>query len=161
MSTSLSLQVTLTPPIIPAFSEPPTVPIRVTLHNPSHTPITVLNWGTPLDPSANVLSIFELRDTTENQPVTLPTIKISRRMPPSAEDLVEIPAGSSVEKEVTLPHVPLIMGHEYSVRVKGNWHSVWESPREDVTAEKLEQLGDAQRGEFSSDVVPLRIKYEG
>ncbi|QMW46732.1 hypothetical protein AFCA_010886 [Aspergillus flavus] len=158
MSASVYLQVTITPPIIPAFSEPPTVPIQVSVHNPSDTPITVLNWGTPLDPSANVLSIFELRDTTENQPVTLPTIKISRRMPPSVDDLVEIPAGSSVEKEVTLPHVPLTMGHEYSVQAKGNWHSVWEGPRENVTAEKLERLGDAQRGKFSSEVVPLRIE---
>ncbi|KAE8367557.1 hypothetical protein BDV27DRAFT_123694 [Aspergillus caelatus] len=158
MSTSLSLQVTITPPVIPAFSEPPTVPIQVSVHNPSDTPITVLNWGTPLDPSANVLSIFDLRDTTENQPVTLPTIKISRRMPPSVDDLVEIPAGSSVEKEVTLPHVPLTMGHEYSVQAKGNWHSVWESPRDDVTAEKLEHLGAAERGEFTSNVVALRIE---
>ena len=158
MSTSLSLQVTITPPVIPAFSEPPTVPIQVSVHNPSDTAITVLNWGTPLDPSANVLGVFELHDTTENQPVTLPTIKLSRRMPPSVDDLVEIPAGSSVEKEVTLPHVPLTMGHEYSIQAKGNWHSVWESTREYVTTEKLEHLGDAQRGEFLSDVVPLRIE---
>ncbi|KAB8231314.1 uncharacterized protein BDW43DRAFT_282768 [Aspergillus alliaceus] len=158
MSTSLTLQVTISPPMISAVSEPPTVPVQVAVHNPADTTVTVLNWGTPLDPSANVFSIFDIRDTTENQPVTLPIVKISRRMPPSADDLVEIPARSSVEREVTLPLVPLAMGHEYTIQAKGNWHSVWETPRQEVTALHLERLGDARRGEFSSNVVPILVE---
>ncbi|KAE8378669.1 hypothetical protein BDV26DRAFT_280941 [Aspergillus bertholletiae] len=157
MSSSITLQVTITPPIISAFSATSTVPIQVSVHNPSDAPITVLHWGTPLDPSANVLGLFELHDTTENQPVALPTIQVSRLMPPSVEDLVEIPAGSVIQEEVTLSPVPLTMGHEYSVKAKGIWHWVWEGRREDVTTEMLERLGDARRGEFSSNVVPLHI----
>ncbi|KAF7591472.1 hypothetical protein BBP40_001518 [Aspergillus hancockii] len=157
MSASTTLQVTITPPVISAFSDP-TVPIQVSVHNPADTPVTVLNWGTPLDPSANVLSIFEIQDITENQPVILETIKISRRTPPSADDLVEIPAGSSVDKEVKIPLVPLTIGHDYSIQVKGIWHSVWESPREAVTAANLEQFGEARRGEFSSNVAAIEIQ---
>ncbi|KAB8068807.1 hypothetical protein BDV29DRAFT_183903 [Aspergillus leporis] len=158
MSPSSALQVTITPPVISAFSEPPTVPIQVSVHNPADAPVTVLNWGTPLDPSANVLSIFEIQDITENQPVTLETIKISRRTPPSVDDLVEIPAGSSINKQVTLPLIPLTMGHDYSIQAKGIWHSVWDSPLQEVTAANLEQFGEARRGEFSSNVASIQIQ---
>ncbi|KAE8153666.1 hypothetical protein BDV25DRAFT_136606 [Aspergillus avenaceus] len=158
MSALIGLEVSIAPPVISASSDAPTVPIQVSVHNPSDTPVTFLNWGTPLDPSAHVLSVFEIEDTTDQKPVALETIKISRQMPPSPEDLVEIPAGDSIEKEVKLPGVPFITGHEYSIQAKGIWHFVWETTRDEVTVSKLEHQSDSQRGRFESNVATIHIE---
>lgn len=154
VSAPLSLDVVLSPLVLP-FSQP-TIPIQVAIHNPSSTPVTVVHWNTPLDPHAGVLGVFQVRDATTDDVVPVDELKISRQLPPSADDLVEIPAGRSVEAVVNLPSGALVAGHEYMIQAKGIWHAVWETPREEVQGVRLEQFEDAKRGEFVSNEVSVR-----
>ncbi|KAB8075084.1 hypothetical protein BDV29DRAFT_190435 [Aspergillus leporis] len=157
MATSVSLTtplaVALSPPVL-AFSQP-AIPINVSIHNAAATPVTIVNWDTPLDPNAAVLGVFEVRDTTTNDVVPLGTIKISRLLPPSSDEIVEIPAGQSVETVVNLRSGGLVGGKEYTVQAKGIWHAVWPKARNEVSQAKLEHLEDAARGEFMSNKIWL------
>ncbi|PYI04775.1 hypothetical protein BO78DRAFT_347072, partial [Aspergillus sclerotiicarbonarius CBS 121057] len=128
------------------------VTIKVTIHNTSDTPITFLNWSTPMDPNADILGVFEMHDTDTGEIIPLPTIKMSRRGPPFVDDLNEVPATDSIEALVELPRVPLIEGHRYAIQAKGTWHAVWKGPIERVTNHHLENLIEAERGEFESEV---------
>ncbi|KAF7184821.1 hypothetical protein CNMCM7691_006690 [Aspergillus felis] len=143
-----NLQVILSP-VPPSATPPINLPINIAIHNPATTPVTFLNWGTPFDPKANLLGVFQINDTTTDHPITIDTIKFNRQLPPSRDDLVEIPAESSMERTVTIPRVPLEEGHEYAVQAKGIWHGIWECPRDQVTDSQLQQLD--QRGEFESE----------
>lgn len=160
MATSGGLQFEIAPPVLPALSQPSTiVPVHVSVHNPgTHAPVTLLNWGTPLDPRANLLGIFHIRDVSQDTLVPLDTIKVSRALPPSADDLVEIPPGGSVDVVVTLSHVPLVEGHEYSIQAQGTYHAVWEGSRNQVPTTELEKLSGGKRGEFSSNVASISVE---
>ncbi|KAH8432091.1 uncharacterized protein LDX57_009737 [Aspergillus melleus] len=153
-STPPTLDVVLSPLVLP-FSQP-TIPIQVAIHNAASTPVTIVNWNTPLDPRAGVLGVFQVRDTTTDDIVPMDELKISRQLPPSADDLVEIPAGRSVEAVVRLPSGTLVAGHEYAIRAKGIWHAVWETPREEVQGLRLEKFENAKRGDFLSNEVSVR-----
>ncbi|KAH2668884.1 hypothetical protein KXV32_004660 [Aspergillus fumigatus] len=122
---------------------------------PLARPVTFVNWGTPFDPKANLLGVFQINDTATDHPITLDTIKFQRRLPPSREDLVEIPAESSMERTITIPHVPLEEGHEYAVQAKGIWHGIWECARNQVTDAQLQELD--QRGEFESERALFKV----
>ncbi|GIK07703.1 hypothetical protein Aspvir_003370 [Aspergillus viridinutans] len=150
-----NLQVTLSP-VPPSPAQPISLAINFAIHNPANTPVTFLNWGTPFDPRANLLGVFQINDTSNNNPITLDTIKINRRLPPSRDDLVEIPAESSKEQTVTIPQVPLEEGHKYAVQAKGIWHGIWHGiwacTRDEVTDSQLESLGEGEaRGKFESE----------
>jgi hypothetical protein len=149
-----NLQVILSP-VPPSATQPISLPINIAIHNPATTPVTFLNWGTPFDPKANILGVFQINDTTTDHPITLDTIKFSRQLPPSRDDLVEIPAESSMERTITIPHVPLEEGHEYAVQAKGIWHGIWQCPRDQVTDSQLQQLD--KRGEFESERALFKV----
>ncbi|RHZ43082.1 L-threonylcarbamoyladenylate synthase [Aspergillus thermomutatus] len=151
-----NLQVTLSP-VPPSPAQPISLPINIAIHNPANTPVTFLNWGTPFDPRATLLGVFQINDTSTNDPVPLDTIKFTRQLPPSRDDLVEIPAESSTERTVTIPRVPLEQGHEYAVQAKGIWHGIWECTRDEVTDAQLERLGEA-RGEFESERAVFKMQ---
>ncbi|KKK20435.1 hypothetical protein P175DRAFT_0532640 [Aspergillus ochraceoroseus IBT 24754] len=152
---SIEVQLNL-PTLSAAFSSPIAVPVRVSVRNTGKTCLTVLRWGSPLDPHANILGLFEIRHAESGEPVTLDTIKLSRKLPPSAKELVEIPPSSSVVVEVTLPRVPLVEGHRYTIQAKGRWHAIWAQRLSAVTPQHLENLSTAKRGEFSSPAVPIQ-----
>jgi hypothetical protein len=152
------LVVRLKSPSIPAsFSPPIAVSVQLSVHNTADSPATLLNWGSPLDPRANILGVFEIRDTDTGDAVTLDTIKFSRKLPPPREDFVQIPAGGAVDAEVTLPRVPLAEGHRYTIQTKGWWQAVWEKSLEDVPTDDLEKLTGAERGGFESEAVPIAV----
>lgn len=158
MATSLGIQVQIAPPHIPASSPPLSIPISVTVQNLNKTtPLTLLKWGTPFDPQANVLGIFHIHDKTDDVVVPLDTIKVSRLLPPRPDDLVEIAAGASVENVVTLPRVPLTTGHEYTLQTSGFCQAAWRLPLEDVKMDRLEKFQDTERVEYSSNVVSLQV----
>ncbi|GFG17068.1 hypothetical protein IFM61606_00503 [Aspergillus udagawae] len=124
------------------------LPINVAIHNLANTPVTFLNRGTPFDPRANLLGIFQINDT----------IKINCWLPPSRDDLVEFPAESSKEQTVTIPWIPLEEGHEYTVEAKGIWHGIWACTRDEVTNLQLESLGEGEaRGKFESERVVFKV----
>lgn len=160
-SASPALEVRVVPPSIPASSTPPVaVPIQLSVLNHAESPVTVLNWGSPLDPRANILGVFEIRDSNSDELVTIDTVKFTRKLPPPREDFVQIPTGGTIDTEVTLPRVPLVEGHHYTVQARGWWQAVWEKPLQDVPADDLEKLTGAKRGEFRSEAVPITVAPE-
>ncbi|KAI9373490.1 hypothetical protein BJX61DRAFT_502336 [Aspergillus egyptiacus] len=145
--------------IPPPPSTPPitAVAVQVSVHNKADTPVTLLNWGSPLDPMAKALGVFEIRDADTNEPVALNTIKVGRKLPPSREDFVEIPAGGALDADVTIPMVPLVEGRRYMIQAKGWWQAVWETGFANVASEDLEKMTNALRGEVESEPVPVQV----
>ncbi|KAL5332540.1 hypothetical protein BJX70DRAFT_383847 [Aspergillus crustosus] len=155
-SSSPNLQVRLQSPSIPAsFTPPVAVSVKLSVHNNAESPVTLLNWGSPLDPRANILGVFEIRDTDTDEAVTIDTIKFSRKLPPPKGDFVQIAPGEAVDAEVTIPRVPLVEGHHYTIQAKGRWQAVWERAIEDVPSDDLDKLTNAERGSFESEPVPV------
>ncbi|KAJ0418784.1 hypothetical protein BJY00DRAFT_287361 [Aspergillus carlsbadensis] len=153
------LTVRLHSPSIPAsFDGPVAVSVTASVTNTAEAPVTLLNWGSPLDPRANILGVFEIRDADSDEPVALDEIRFRRVLPAPREDFAQIPAGDSIEVKVTIPHAPLIQGHRYTIRAKGWWQAVWEAPLQDVPPEDLKELTGALRGEFVSVPVPIETE---
>ncbi|KAB8235775.1 hypothetical protein ETB97_012616 [Aspergillus alliaceus] len=161
MGAAVALQVLLAPQLVSIEQSPSqqaAISVKASIENPSNVPVTMLKWGTPFDPKAGILGVFNVQDETDGQAVPLDTIKISRKLPPAADDLLEISPQSTVDTVVTLPPMPLMAEHNFSIRAQGRWHAVWESPVSDVDGAKLEQLSDAKRGDFESNTVQFQVK---
>ncbi|KAJ5762590.1 uncharacterized protein N7511_005972 [Penicillium nucicola] len=158
MDSGLNLQVTLASqsPIIGA-PQPPAIHITASVHNAADFPITFLKWATPLDPQAGVLGVFEIWDKAQNKTMPVPIIKVSRKLPASREDLVEILPRQTLQTTITLPTTNLDKGNEYSIRARGVWHAVWPTGLVDVTASQLEDTQGASRGEFLSNESHVKI----
>ncbi|KAJ5788791.1 uncharacterized protein N7518_005802 [Penicillium psychrosexuale] len=156
---NLSLQVTvaLQAPISEA-QESFALPIKVSVHNAADTPVTILRWGSPLDPQAGVLGVFQICDTTAQRKLPIPTIMVSRKLPASEDDLVEIQARHSLDVTVNLPILGLEKGHEYSVRAQGTWHAVWSTELSNVTTSQLRDNEGANRGDFLSNESSVNIE---
>ncbi|KAL4936582.1 hypothetical protein BDV06DRAFT_204743 [Aspergillus oleicola] len=153
-----ALEVRVKSPSIPdSFTPPIPLSIQVTVANNAESPVTFLNWGSVLDLKAGILGVFELRDADTNDVVTLNSIKFARQLPPPLEDFVQIPAGETIDTEVTIPLVPLTEGRRYTIQAKGRWHAVWEKSLDDIPADDLQRLTGAERGTFESEVVPIDV----
>lgn len=157
---SLGLQVILAPQSItlPPSPQPSTVSVGVTLLNPANTTVSLLKWGTPFDPLAKVLGVFAVTDAGNGETIPIDTIQVSRKLPASPDDLLQIPANTSLDTVVQLAPLPLVAGHEYSISAQGIWHAVWETPAEGVTPMQLEDLSEAKRGEFSSNSIVVKVE---
>lgn len=152
MQPSLGLHVTLASQVPTSVAQTPLdIPVQVSIYNPAEYPVTILKWGTPMDVHAGVLGIFTVRDTGTGKTLRLAKVNISRKLPASHEDLIEISAGQTLEKTIKLTGLPLEKSHEYFICAEGIWHAVWEKPLADVTAVHLEDLAEAKRGEFVSN----------
>lgn len=158
MGTISNLQVTLTTPTLSFTTDPPTLQITGSVHNAASFPVTLLRWNTPLDPSAGILGIFEFRDTESGEILSTDAIKISRKLPISTDDLIEINASQSVEAHHTLTGLEVHKGRGYSVRARGIWHAVWANPVVDVTASQRKNLAGADSGEFQSEFITFQVK---
>lgn len=161
-STALQVKITsATPQNTDVQQGPIVVKVKVSVYNSADTLLTLLRWGTPLDPASGVLGVFEVRSLEgkdNGQALHMDTIKISRKLPPMVDDLVEIPAGSALEAVVTLPPLQLHAGREYTVVARGRWQVIWEGRMSDVTPENLETLADAKAGEFVSDRAVVKVE---
>ncbi|KAL3459503.1 hypothetical protein BJX64DRAFT_291172 [Aspergillus heterothallicus] len=158
-SPSPKLSVRLHSPSIPASFDPPVpVSVAVSVTNTAESPVTLLNWGSPLDPRANILGVFDIRDADSNEPLILDEIKFRRVLPAPHEDFVQIAPGESADVNVTIPRTPLVQGRRYTIQAKGWWQAVWEAPIEDVPNKDLEELTGALRGEFESNAVPIQTE---
>ncbi|KAL2852090.1 hypothetical protein BJY01DRAFT_208468 [Aspergillus pseudoustus] len=157
-SSSPQLCVQLHSPFIPAsnsFDAPVPVFVKASVSNTAKSPLTLLKWGSPLDPRANILGVFTIIDTETHEPVTIDEIKFRRILPPPLEDFVQIAPGEDVEVSVTIPRAPLVAGRRYTIQAKGWWQAVWEVPLVDVPIRDLEELTGALRGEFKSNIVSI------
>lgn len=153
------LQVTLAAQLRTLSSESlPTVPVKVSVHNIGRDPVTFLKWGTPFEAHAAVSGVFQVCDTDDGAVLPLNELKISRKLPASAEDLIEIAGGQILNVIVELPGLHFLKGHAYSVLTKGIWHAIWQEPRVNVTASQLTDLSGAERGEFRSNVALVKIE---
>ncbi|CAG7929002.1 unnamed protein product [Penicillium olsonii] len=160
LNMSLGLQVTLASQA-GIQAQAIALPITVSVHNTAEIPVTILRWNSPLDPQAGVLGVFEVSDTTKQRTLPIPTIMVSRKLPPTEEDLVEIKADEKLDFVVNLPVQGLEEGHQYSVRAQGTWHAVWPTELANVTPQLQDQgdeKGDVERGDFTSNVLSLSVE---
>lgn len=120
--------------------------------------MTFLKWGTPFDAHAAMSGVFEVRDTADGTVLPLDVLKMSRKLPASADELLEIAGGQSLDNIVELPGLNLQEGHDYSIITQGIWHALWNQPRVNVTASQLLDFSGANRGEFRSNVAFVKIE---
>ncbi|EEH20105.2 hypothetical protein PABG_02364 [Paracoccidioides brasiliensis Pb03] len=143
------------------ISRAATDPIQLSVairNNIPNQAITLLKWNTPLDPQANVLGIFEVREAESGKLVPSLIVKISRKLPPTQDDLVEIPANGVKETQVTLKPMSLDHGAQYKISAKGRWQAVWAGGVDDVTADQLAEFSCASLGDFESNTVLALFK---
>jgi hypothetical protein len=114
--------------------------LLVTLKNTSpDTPYTLLKWGTPLDAQALNLGLFKMVDG-EGKEVVQHSIKVSRLMPPSREDLVTVAPGTEEATEVVFNKfwMPETKPATYKVKADGAFGGVWDRYGDKVADEELE-----------------------
>ncbi|KAL4967144.1 uncharacterized protein BDV14DRAFT_170115 [Aspergillus stella-maris] len=159
-STSVpALEVQVKSPTIPAsFTPPIPLSVQVTVANNADAPVTLLHWGSILDPKAGILGVFEIRNADTDEVVTLDSIKFARQLPPPLEDFVQIPAGKTIDTEIKVPLVPLAEGKRYTIQAKGRWQAIWNKVLEEVPGDDLAKLTGAERGDFLSNVVPISFE---
>ncbi|OJD25546.1 hypothetical protein ACJ73_03083 [Blastomyces percursus] len=126
-------------------------------NNPNQA-VTLLKWNTPLDPQANVLGVFEIREAECGTPVESLIVKISRKLPPTQDDLVEIPANGVKVVQVTLRPMGFSVGHQYKISAKGRWQALWAGGLNDVTATDSVNMACATSGNFESNEVMVSFK---
>lgn len=157
MATIKDLQVELT-----ALEELPSR-LKVTVRN-SHAscPITFLTWDTPLDASAVNTGVLSITNADSGESIPGPGLKLSRQLPPSREDLVELPAQKMIEKQIEL-NVPWLPKDVRVVDVhgEGSFRAIWPKAEKDVSDEELKALGgeNALTGTFASSR-DARIRLE-
>ncbi|OOQ88658.1 hypothetical protein PEBR_13059 [Penicillium brasilianum] len=132
-------------------------PVKVSIYNTGSDPVTFLKWGTPFDANAAVSGVFEVCDTADGTVLPLDVLKMSRKLPASAEDLIEVAGGQVLDNMVELPGIQFQEGHDYSIVTKGIWHALWKEPLASVTESQLADLSGADRGEFRSNVALVKI----
>lgn len=134
MATTDDLVVILSPG---RTSDPPTVHVAIQNKN-NATPLTLLTWDTPLDPSALNTGVLSITDDSNGEEIPGPELKLNRLLPPSRDALVTIAPGDVVEKEIELvaPWIPRD-GRSVTVSAQGMWRAVWSKSKEDVNDEEL------------------------
>ncbi|KAF2648794.1 hypothetical protein K491DRAFT_669997 [Lophiostoma macrostomum CBS 122681] len=137
--------------------------LLVTLKNSSPgLSFTLLKWGTPLDPQASNLGVFQLIDAETGEAVKSDILKIGRKMPPSRDDLQEISPGTEHAIEVVLdkPWMPRKKPAKYKVTAQGKLHGVWEKPASELATEELESYADSPFSDraFSTEEVLLAVE---
>jgi len=124
------------------------------------TPITFLSWNTPFDPQALNSGILRLARANTGEEVSGPGMKLSRKLPPPRDELVEIGAGSTVTKDIALasPWIPTD-GGQYRVKMQGRWSVVWTKASNQVTDQELAAVtGDASlQRMFHSESVEMQL----
>lgn len=154
-----ALHVTLTQ----ASASPPA--ITITVINTSPQPLTLLTWDSPLDPLALQLGLLTITATDSSTTLDIPTMKVSRKLPPTDACLVGLAPGESLSNHVVFREglVPMeeLKGKTLSVKAKGRWTRVWLLAREELTAEMVEELGaggNAVAGEFETDSIEIEVE---
>lgn len=142
---------------------PPVVGIKVTNNGPDT--MTILTWESPLDELVLPLGLLTLTPRGGTKPLEIPTIKVSRELPPGDESLVSLAPGESQENQVTLrePLVPLeyLKGEGASVGLKGRWVKVWPMARGELTREMIERSGmegEGASGQFQVEAIDIEVE---
>ena len=141
----------------------PSLSVSVRNTHPS-TPVTLLKWDSPLDPLALQLGLISVVPAGGSAPIDMPTIKVSRAMPPDADSLVTLQPGESASSVVELrdSFVPRDTWAKGKARVsmKGRWGAVWPGlGKDDLLGdlEKLSALGGGGNGVLTGEWESLTI----
>lgn len=145
----------------------PRLSVSVKNTHPS-TPLTLLNWDSPLDPLALQLGLVSVTAAGASAPIDMPTIKISRAMPPGADSLVTLRPGESASSVVELrdtfvPKETWAQG-KAKVSMKGHWAAVWPGLNKDEllgNPEKLSALGGGGDSVLTGEWESATIDIEG
>lgn len=149
----------------------PSLSVSVKNTHPSTT-VTLLKWDSPLDPLALQLGLVSVTPAGAPAPIDMPTIKVSRAMPPGADELVTLRPGESASGVVELrdafvPKAALTRGRA-EVSMKGRWGAVWPGlDRDDLLGdvEKLSALGGGGdgvlTGEWESPTIGIEFTHTG
>lgn len=158
MATTIALQVLLAPQQTVPLSSP--LPIEVSIHNTASTPVTLLDWNTPLDPSAGPLGVVKVYDAQTGNELPINQVVFERGRPPAIEEFIEIPSDTTVKRTLQVPveDKDIQAGREYTVRAEGTWHAVWYSALDETTKEQRGNLANATRGDFLSNVGRVRVE---
>lgn len=127
--------------------------IKVRVENTGSAEVTLLKWGSPLDRISPMLGVFEVHDTETNAQVEMPLMKLSRKLPPEEDDLVEIAPSGFAEAIVKLPSFDFQPGHSYSIQARGWWQAAWELPKQNVVSAHLRDISAGTSGSFSSNII--------
>lgn len=92
---------------------------------------------------------------TIGEMIKSPEIKMSRLLPPSSDDFVELAAEQEIKIHMNVPWPRLHAGSEYAISVRGNWVGVWAHPHKEMTAEELTQLSGGLTDVFESNEVRI------
>lgn len=135
--------------------------LRITISNQDPTtPRTFLQWDSPFDPRAPDMGIIRLIDVDSGKDIPSPGLKLNRMLPPSTEDLIEVPADGSVSKDINLkaPWLPAD-GRRVKVIVEGEWKVVWKTRKDGVAEDELNELSgeSALRGAFRGEGVEITL----
>ncbi|KAF2173394.1 hypothetical protein M409DRAFT_15677 [Zasmidium cellare ATCC 36951] len=134
---------------------PSSVVVTIENKNPGNT-LTLLKWDSPFDPTALNSGVFKIHDAATGKEIASPRIRVSRMLPPSHEDLVELLPRSSVSAgvELKLPWIPADE-RKVQVQVEGQWRAVWPRSKAQVHDEELHAMSgdDVLKGRFQSQQV--------
>lgn len=131
--------------------------IKVTIANKnSKHPLTFLKWDSPFDPTSLNSGVFKIHDLAKDEELPNPGLRVSRMLPPSREDLIEVPPQSSISEQLELkaPWIPAD-GRKIKMQAEGNWKAVWPKSKTEVGDEELQAMasGDVLKGSFRSEGV--------
>lgn len=144
----------------------PSLSVSVKNTHPS-TPLTLLKWDSPLDPLALQLGLVSVTAAGTSTPIDMPTIKVSRAMPPGADSLVTLQPGESSSSIVELrdtfvPKDTWAQG-KAKASMKGRWAAVWPGLDKDELLgdpEKLSALGGGGDGVLTGEWESPTIEVE-
>ncbi|KAH0443088.1 hypothetical protein CcaCcLH18_01201 [Colletotrichum camelliae] len=140
-----------------AASKTPSVSVSVKNTSPD-TPVTILKWDSPLDEAALGLGLVSITPAGASEPIRIDAVKLTRKMPPSADSLVTLLPGESVSNVIELrqPRVPedALKAGEAKVMMKGRWMAIWPGlTTKDLLQQpqKLQSVGAGAGGSLTGD----------
>ncbi|KAF5611196.1 uncharacterized protein FSUBG_2475 [Fusarium subglutinans] len=137
--------------------------IRATVRNNNDEPVTILSYGSPLDPLGISLGILYITPKGDSKPLDIMQIEASRLWPPADDALIEILPGRSAIWEFTLqePVVPMDRVFEgATVQLKGTWNAVWTKEKKNVDYTSFEEgtpANETLTGPFKSNVIDIEV----
>lgn len=132
--------------IIVSIRKSSSAPLKLTISvtNNHDRPLTLLTWNSPLDPSALQLGLLKFKQVGSGKLIEIPTIQVSRQMPPGRDSLITIEPRETKEQDIELkePIIPLdqIKG-DVEVSCHGRWMSLWKTKADEISQEFLEMVG--------------------
>lgn len=135
--------------------------VKVTVTNTGSGPITVLDYDSPLDPSALQLGLLSITPAGASAPLDLPVVQFRRIWPPGKDQLISIAPSESADSEIFFrPAIvpPEDLGEKATVQIKGEWTAVWAKTKDEISDGELNDPRGSPgvfQGSFASE--PLEV----